>query len=177
MAGWFRAYESHNDFSHVQPFARAHCSVSRCPLAAAPVHVKSSHGQSRARAHCSVGNCPPRAAAYYAVLPPVVSSIGVPLIFTVKMHQIETRVGKSFLGIPAKFATTRAKHVTTHVFILRRSKRSRCCQKAENPPSRVHVNYRGQNCIVQTCYRMPKYRMEYNLTIEWDTLQSIPFDR
>jgi hypothetical protein len=33
---------------------------------------------------------------FYAVLPPVVSSIGVPLILTVKIHQIETRVGKSF---------------------------------------------------------------------------------
>ena len=33
---------------------------------------------------------------YYAVLPPVVSSIGVPLIFTVKIHQIEARVGNSF---------------------------------------------------------------------------------
>ena len=32
----------------------------------------------------------------YAVLPPAVSSIGVPLIFTVKIHQIEARVGNSF---------------------------------------------------------------------------------
>jgi len=33
----------------------------------------------------------------YAVLPLVVSSIGVPLIFTVKIHQIETRVEKYFI--------------------------------------------------------------------------------
>ena len=41
----------------------------------------------------------------YAVLPPVVSSNGVPLIFSVKI----------FSGMPAKLVITRAKHVITRV--------------------------------------------------------------
>ena len=50
--------------SHGQPFARNHCSTSRCPPFAAAMHVNVLfHGQPFACAHCSTLRCPPCAAA------------------------------------------------------------------------------------------------------------------
>ena len=53
--------------SHGQPFARNHCSTSRCPPLAAPIHVFSSHGHPFARAHCSTSRCPPSAANSHVI--------------------------------------------------------------------------------------------------------------
>ena len=47
------------------PFARSHCSTSRCPPSAALQHVHSSHGQPFARAHFSTSSCPPAAANWH----------------------------------------------------------------------------------------------------------------
>jgi hypothetical protein len=43
--------------SYGQPFARAHWSTCRWPLAAAAEHVYASHGQPSVRAHCSTARC------------------------------------------------------------------------------------------------------------------------
>ena len=56
------AANAHVSSLHGQPFARAHCSTSRRPYFAAKPHVHLSHGQPFARAHCSTSRCPPSAA-------------------------------------------------------------------------------------------------------------------
>ena len=53
------AIHAQNILFHGQPFARAHCSTSRCPPCAAYMHVHLFHGQPFARAHCSTSRCPP----------------------------------------------------------------------------------------------------------------------
>ena len=53
----YNAAEVVNSF-HGQPFARAHCSISKCPHFAAFAHVRSSHGQPFARNHCRTSRCP-----------------------------------------------------------------------------------------------------------------------
>ena len=47
---------------HGQWCARAHCSNSRCPPAAAAEQVSSSHGQWCSRGHFNISTCPPSAA-------------------------------------------------------------------------------------------------------------------
>ena len=58
----FHAANAHVHVSHRQPFVRAHCSTSRWPPSAAPEHVVAFHWQPFARAHCSTLRCPPSAA-------------------------------------------------------------------------------------------------------------------
>ena len=64
-----------HDPSQGQPLARAHCRISRCPIRAAPSHVRSSQGQPLACAHCRTSRCPPCAAPSH-----VASSQGHPLV-------------------------------------------------------------------------------------------------
>ena len=59
---WFGRPRKASCAFHGQPFARAHCSNSRCPPSAALVHVFASHGQPFARDHCITSRCPPNAA-------------------------------------------------------------------------------------------------------------------
>jgi len=96
------------------PCSRANCNTSRCPPAAAAVHIcEATHGQSCHRAHRRTYRCPPLATNKH-----VLSSHGHPFAFAQASRATDPTNSESVSGTPAVLpargrsgeATTAASH-------------------------------------------------------------------